>query len=510
MSDRPSPTRVNEARQNLASHAITTAKLNGRVYTPIDLARATVRRLRWPDVPSAHLVDPACGDGVFLQAAVETLESQGRPELVSLVEGWDVDEDALAACVARLESVCSRLGLTQRPRLRHRDALHATEASTYAAVVGNPPYLESKRMPDRVKGYIREHFPLAGTGAFDLYGAFTELALRLARDTDGEVAFVLPNRLLVTNSTGRLRRALLARGELGITDLSEERVFQDAAVYPVVLRSDASRPAQLVLEDVDGVPSLDLPVELVERLGGRIPMPRPALRPLVERLLDDTTLEPLSARLEVRWTCSFHRRGLRDRYIFAARPPGPHARRFLGGARFSGNREVRPFAIDWAGSWIDFDTERARLDRNGLPAAEIFEAPKAVVPQNVRRPRAALDTTGLVLKDTFLAVRVRDASESVVWLEWFVLVVNSAFFHHLYEALYGGTRKGAAYLHVLGSYLHPLPLPAPPDGVSELHAALCERPPCPELIAQAEEMVREAYGLTPAEAEVLDALPLPA
>lgn len=433
----------------------------------------------------------------------------GRPELVVGIEGWDIDPDAVAACTRRMHALCAELGLPQAPRVRHRDGLALDLVGTFDAVVGNPPYLEAKRMPSALKARLRRDFPIAARGAFDLYGVFTEQALRLLAPA-GELAFVVPNRLLVTAATGALRSALLASGELGIVDLSRERVFADAAVYPVVVRLDRSREAAYLVEDLSGSVAMRLSKGAVARLDGRLPVPDAPLRPLLERVLGAADAwGTFRDAVEVRWTCSFHRAGLRDRYVGAERPESPHARPFLGGLRFAGNRELAPFRIAWAGAWIDYDEARARADGNPLPPLALFEGPKVVVPQNLRRMRAALDETGLVLKDTFLAIRPREAARAEVWLPWVVLVLNSAFFQHLYEGVYGGTRKGGGYLQVLGSYLHPLPLPEPPAGVREAYSACKQDPTDLQALAHAEDLVRAAYGVTPAESALLDATPCP-
>ena len=88
-------------------------------------------------------------------------------------------------------------------------------------------------------------------------------------------------------------------------------------------------------------------------------------------------------------------------------------------------------------------------------------------------------------------------------------MLNSGVFHVVYEALYGGTRKGGNFIHFLGSYLHPFPLPEPPVGATRLHDAIVRRPDDPVLLAQIEDMVRAAYGVTADEAAALDDVDVP-
>jgi hypothetical protein len=241
-----------------------------------------------------------------------------------------------------------------------------------------------------------------------------------------------------------------------------------------------------------------------------MPVPAPAIRTTIRRLLADPhRFARLSRAIEVRWTVSFHRRGLRDQFVTSNRPDSPHARRFVGGVRFAGNRELTPYSIEWSGTWIDYDEERARAEHNPLPSVSLFEAPHVVIPQNTRRPRAAINRDGFVLKDTFLAATLRSGADRD-WLPWLTIVLNSAFGHHLYEALFGGTRKGGGYLQLLGSYLHHLPIPDPPSDVGSLHDALCESPADDSLNRAADDLVHAAYGLSPSERLALAVCEVPA
>lgn len=504
MTDAPRP--LDTPRDNVASVGISQARLNGQVYTPIDLARRIIATLRWPHGAGTRCVDPSCGDGVFLQAAVERLAAEGMSDSVADVVGFDVDPDAVAAARTRLERVCADLAIDGRPRIEHRDALDAHFEAD--AVVGNPPYLEAKRMPDPVKRRVRDRCPNAATGAFDLYGAFVELGAESLRP-GGELAFIVPNRVLVTRATSQLRTWLGARGRVGVVDLSDARVFGTVGVYPVVLKLDAAAEPGWQLEALDGAPLFALDIDQLDQVGGRMPVPAPAMRPVVHRLLaQPERFGPLSRAVEVRWAVSFHRRGLRDEFVFTSRPATPNARPFVGGVRFAGNRELAPYAIEWAGTWIDYDTERARAAHNPLPPLGLFERPHVVIPQNARRPRAAINHHGYVLKDTFLAATLREGSRRD-WLAWLTLVLNSGFGHHLYEALFGGTRKGGGYLQLLGSYLHHLPIPDPPDGCKTLHERLTHDPNDADARRGAEAMVRHAFEVTDDEARAVDAMPLP-
>ena len=498
---------------SLVGQATSEAKLRGEVYTPLEVALGMVRRLRWPsDGPC--LLDPACGDGVFLEAAMRRLAELDLPAerarhiLQEHVQGWDAHAPAIEACRARLQAVSMELGFEGAlPRLENRDAL-VDDGQRFHAVLGNPPYLEAKRMPAALKAHVKRCCPVAATGAFDLYGAFVERGFA-ALEPGGELCFIIPNRFLVTSYARGLRRLLLERSWVRVFDLSGSRVFADAAVYPVVvLAREGARVGYRAL-DWDGLRDpVDLPAEILrESLDGLMPLPPGTSggRSLFVRSLAGAPFEPLARRLDLRWCVSFHRAGLRDQFVFDHEPAGAvDPRRFLGGGRFQGNRGVEPYRVAWDGWWIDYDQARARAERNPLPPLEVHAAPKVVLCQNARRARAGLDREGLVLKDTFLSLRCREPADlQRAWLEWAVLVLNSRLFHYLYEHLYGGTRKGGGYLHFLSRYLEPCPIPPPPDAgrVRAVHDALEAGCGDPEA---AEALVRQAWGVTPDEVEALD------
>ncbi|NOZ86749.1 MAG: N-6 DNA methylase [Deltaproteobacteria bacterium] len=515
------PKPISERRKNLASKGITDDRLNGRVYTPMPTAVAMLERLPWPDGEKT-ILDPSCGDGVFLEAAIRKLAVSARTKAqleagIKRIYGWDIDPKAVDASRERVERVCAELGVTNVvPIVRHCDALEKTDEK-FDIIAGNPPYLEAKRMPTSLKKRIKSNFPVAAKGSFDLYAAFVELSARLL-NPGGTLSFLLPNRILVTKSGSNLRHWLLEQGSVRIADLSDSGIFgKTAAVYPVVFEFHLSDEHHYSVQDLGARDGMELPSSVViERLDCIMPAP-PAHKssaPLLERVLTSADNKRLDELFQVRWCVSFHKTGVRDGYIFPEFPKNAvNPRRFLGGGRFHGNREVEPFRISWAGHWIDYDVERSRREHNILPPMSIFTGRKAVICQNARRGRAALDENGFILKDTFICVLPRPGiTNNPGRLEWLVILLNSDFFHYMYEQLYGGTRKSGRFLQFLGNYLKPFPIAVPRhfSQVIRLHTALVANPKDQSTRNQAEEFIRRTYGVTTDEAALLDQYEYPA
>jgi len=107
----------------------------------------------------------------------------------------------------------------------------------YDTVVSNPPYLQSKKMGETLKDYIRDHY----TGKYDVYGAFIERCLSFSSE-DGHVSMVTPENFMFLYYFRGLRKKLLNESYfIEAAHLSRYGFEQqkDAYTIPFVLRGSA-------------------------------------------------------------------------------------------------------------------------------------------------------------------------------------------------------------------------------------------------------------------------------
>jgi hypothetical protein len=107
----------------------------------------------------------------------------------------------------------------------------------YDTVVSNPPYLQSKKMGETLKDYIRDHY----VGKYDVYGAFIERCLSFSSD-DGHVSMVTPENFMFLYYFRGLRKKLLNESYfIEAAHLSRYGFEQqkDAYTIPFVLRGSA-------------------------------------------------------------------------------------------------------------------------------------------------------------------------------------------------------------------------------------------------------------------------------
>lgn len=484
----------------------------GQVFTPPDLSSLLADTLRVEDV-DGPVLDPACGAGSLLLAVCQRRVERGWTVADALagVEGWDRDPVAAWLCRARLVEWALGRSEGEVPgplRVRATDALDA-DLGAFAAVIGNPPYLEAKRMRKAEPGLrerLKARFPQL-SGAFDLYLAFCWLALELVRP-GGECALLVPNKVCQGRYATPFREALLGDdppGLVGLVDLSRmsPRPFPGTGVYPVVLHLRAAPPPERIEarriqrpEDLHRVPSRPVRRAGLRAVGGESPIFTPFEQtwPHLEPLFEGPRLGQIA---ELASTCSFHRRGLRERYVGSERPER-FDHRYLGLHSRARRTEVAAFGVRWEGGWIRYDTDELRAIGNPLPRIETFARPKVIWCQHALRMQAVADPEGRwVTKDTYpVGWPVEGGS---LWE--LLAILNSSVFTGLYNTVYQGIVVGGETYHYLPAFLRHVPVPesGAPDLLvaaelaEELNGAL---PVDGDLWRELDRRVAAAYGVS--------------
>ena len=524
---------MDEPQQNYYQGLTSPGKLRGQYYTPDELVALMLDGLHL--TPQHRLIDPACGDGRFLRGAVAAIARRFRgADPRALARHWssrfiglDIDPVAVAAARIQLRDAFVRhMGVElpldslnvfaadifqclPLPRLLHRLGVSPLHADERLIVIGNPPYVEAKRLSREAKATLRDRFPAAVLGAPDLYLYFLHVCLGWLRPTD-TLAFVLPNKLLVNANAQALRERLLDERRLrGLWLATQAGLFPEAAVYPVVLFAGGARTGLAesvetarVTRDQSGELHLGEPIEVdpasYRRTSARTFFPPPETQPLrdaLERLLGHPDTDRLGSVLDIRWTVSFHRSGLREEYVLPHRPDDPSARRFLGGGPFSGNGEVTRYGLQWAGWWIRYDEAELKARKNPLPDASLFEPPKIVICQNGRTLRAAYDDQAFVLKDTFLCGSIPDRDHPLCrHPRALVGLLCSRAVHFFYSHVFYGGHVNGGYLHFLRSFLVDIPVGAWTDEAARRVAELVQLREAADSAEEREALEAEIEG----------------
>ena len=188
------------------------------------------------DWSTARVLDPACGGGAFLSPVARRMAGSLKNcsariavrNIQSRLHGLELDP--FAAWMSQvflditLRDLCDQAGERLRPVVRVCDSLGQTpDGQRFDLVVGNPPYGRVTLSPERRRKFERSLF-----GHANLYGVFTDLALRFARP-GGVVAYVTPTSFLSGEYFKALRSLLAREAPPACIDFIGERkgVFAD-------------------------------------------------------------------------------------------------------------------------------------------------------------------------------------------------------------------------------------------------------------------------------------------
>lgn len=214
-----------------AADSLSARKSRGAFFTPPEVAEVIAERLI--TASSSAVLEPACGEAVFMEAAYARLESLGcsRKEAENQVWGVELHRDSADAAMARL------LNLGLRPQIQVCNFFDVEPSARYDVVIGNPPYIryQSFSSHDRMKG--AESALALGVRVDPLSSSWAPFVLHAARflKRGGSLGFVLPREILVANYAAPIRAFLSSNFSSVNVQIFEKSVFPEVEEGVVIL-----------------------------------------------------------------------------------------------------------------------------------------------------------------------------------------------------------------------------------------------------------------------------------
>jgi adenine-specific DNA-methyltransferase len=239
-------------------------KARGAFFTPPEIADFLAA---WAisDDPEARILDPSCGDGVFLLPAASRLVDVGceRGSLDAQVFGVDIHEPSLQEAMWELEEegLDAHLIADDFFNLATPQQLGCV-LPQMDAVIGNPPYIRYQEQNRDARAKAARASLAEGVRLSGLASSWAALLVHACAflKPEGRLAMVLPAELLTVHYAEPIRRWLRHRFAAVYLVMFERLQFEDALekVILVVARGSGGCDSFSLyeLEDAEDLPKL--------------------------------------------------------------------------------------------------------------------------------------------------------------------------------------------------------------------------------------------------------------
>lgn len=204
-------------------------------YTSEPIVERLLDLVEWPG-PGSRLVDPSCGDGAFLSAALRRLLASA-PDIedkliLQVLQGWEIHYFAAAEARNALAQILVKNGrpaphaqfLAQSIVVHGDFVIQGPQAPEFDLVCGNPPFLRYVNLPTILRTEYERTVPDYSQG--DMLHTFIDRCTSVLRP-GGEIALVTSDRWLFSQCAAKFRAAIGKR--MGVHHL--ERLEAASAFY---------------------------------------------------------------------------------------------------------------------------------------------------------------------------------------------------------------------------------------------------------------------------------------
>lgn len=222
-------------------------KLRGGYYTPPELAawlcRWAIRK------PTDRVLEPSCGDGVFLKAAIDRFESVGLApgfSIANRLKGIEVNPEEAEKARQRLNR---NLGLCSAATVHSGDFFTWWSQQTDAGfdvVVGNPPFIRYRNVPEHYRSIAMEVLTKLGLKTNRLTNIWVPFVVAAAQSLreNGRLALILPAELLQVSYANQLRGFLVSKFSRIDIITCNQLLFDKAEQEIVLVLAEGARRIQ--------------------------------------------------------------------------------------------------------------------------------------------------------------------------------------------------------------------------------------------------------------------------
>jgi type I restriction-modification system DNA methylase subunit len=339
------------------------------------------------------------------------------------------------------------------------------EERGFDVVIGNPPYIENKKIKEELKGYLRMHYKSAYK-LFDYAVPFIERGYKLLKP-GGRLGYIITNKFMITDYGVAIRSILLKETTIEeILDVSHLPVFKGVAAYPVIVIFRKTPPSERheirIASEIDSeeeirtgkLPFINIPQTTFLKIDKYIiSIAKPSTLTLLEKIKNQN-VEYLKNIGEFGYrVLEFTDWKKLLAYVVSSEPTRSHL-------KFIATTNIEPYYINWD---REITVSNNKFKNAYLVKPEFIDeekwnflaSPKIVIREVAKSVTAALDEKGEYgyLYGVYSIHNINKYEPHFI-----VAVLNSSVIDFYYKSLYESSHMAGNYLNFHESYLASIPI----------------------------------------------------
>lgn len=247
---------MDQQRSTAMKSKVGLEKLRGGYYTPEPIAQFICN---WAiDINTKGILEPSCGDGVFLkEAAKKEMEINPNLSIEDSVVGIELfEEEAKKASIYGAKVICGDFFGFYKDNIQ--------EKQKFDAIIGNPPFIRYQNADVASREIAFELMRSAGLHPNKLTNIWLPFLVlsALALSKNGKLGMVIPAELFQVSYAGETREFLAKYFDRLTLITFQKIVFEDIQQEVILLlgeKASDSKGIQVIeLKDLDDLDNLDL------------------------------------------------------------------------------------------------------------------------------------------------------------------------------------------------------------------------------------------------------------
>ncbi len=441
------------------------------------------------DFETIKILEPACGCGAFLLCLFDILfdlySEKTKYSSVHICKyiiennlyGIDVDSKAIEICKYLLMlKVFKRTGklILFNFNLWIEDFLKTTsiERNFFDLIIGNPPYLENRRLNKYCdKEYLKENF-ITAVGRFDIYSLFVENSVLFLKE-GGILHFILPGNLLSNNNFSQTRKYILDNSMITSIINLGEGIFEDVGMNLIIIsmcKSTVEINDLILCKNISNSENKKRDIELVPYNK----IPQRFYRNTLLNVFDiDSSNDTFKLREKIYNNSSLKVKDVAD--VVAGIATGNIRKKLL--TRNNGKlyvkkvlegKNIQRFYHEWSGLY--FIDDKNLIDKqNGEYATfmrnDMIHGEKLIIRQTADKFICSYDNEGYYILNTLYSLIIRDGYENLLDIKYLLALLNSKLFHFLYSTLI--REKGKLFPQIKIFHIQHSPIRIPNESIQQ-------------------------------------------